>query len=66
MKNKIKLNLLSELHLVYLFFTLFLGAFNAFAKSKMPNEKYTKPEFNVPMKDGTLLATNMKTANQTL
>ncbi|HSO84919.1 MAG TPA: CocE/NonD family hydrolase [Draconibacterium sp.] len=59
MKNKIKLNLLSELHLVFLLFTLFLFSFNAFAKSKMPDEKYTKLEFNIPMKDGILLATDV-------
>jgi putative CocE/NonD family hydrolase len=59
MKNKIKLKLISELHPVFLFFTLFLFSFNAFAKSKMPDEKYTKLEFNIPMKDGILLSTDV-------
>ncbi len=59
MKNKTKFILNSEFQFVFVFFTLFLVSFSVFSKDEKKPKNYTKLEFNIPMKDGTKLATNV-------
>lgn len=59
MKHKTKLNLNSAFHLVFVFFTLFLLSFSAFAKNEKQDEKNKKLELQIILSDGTKLATDV-------
>jgi putative CocE/NonD family hydrolase len=59
MKNIIKFHWIAGPRFVFAFFVLLIISCNTDAKNKNQDENYTKLEFNIPMKDGTLLATDV-------
>jgi putative CocE/NonD family hydrolase len=59
MKNLIKFQRIADPRFVFAFFVLLIISCNTDAKNKNQDKNYTKLEFNIPMKDGTLLATDV-------